>query len=50
MTDLKLVKLLEEDKDYYEIVLARVREIKDPARSATTTSTTSGDLVAEQYR
>ena len=26
---LKLVKLLEEDKDYYEIVLARVREIKD---------------------
>lgn len=28
---LKLVKLLEEDKDYYEIVLARVREIKDPA-------------------
>ena len=27
---LKLVKLLEEDKDYYEIVLARVREIKDP--------------------
>jgi len=28
---LKLVKLLEEDKDYYDIVLARVREIKDPA-------------------
>jgi len=28
---LKLVKLLEEDKDYYNIVLARVREIKDPA-------------------
>jgi hypothetical protein len=27
---LKLVKLLEDDKDYYEIVLARVREIKDP--------------------
>jgi len=27
---LKLVKLLEEDKDYYEIVLARVREIKEP--------------------
>lgn len=27
---LKLVKLLEEDKDYYEIVLARVREITDP--------------------
>jgi len=27
---LKLVKLLEEDKDYYSIVLARVREIKDP--------------------
>ncbi len=27
---LKLVKLLEEDKDYYDIVLARVREIKDP--------------------
>src|ERR1019366_3714730 len=26
---LKLVKLLEEDKDYYDIVLARVREIKD---------------------
>lgn len=28
---LKLVKLLENDKDYYDIVLARVREIKDPA-------------------
>lgn len=28
---LKLVKLLEEDKDYYQIVLARVREIKDPS-------------------
>lgn len=28
---LKLVKLLEEDKDYYDIVLARVREINDPA-------------------
>ena len=28
---LKLVKLLEEDKDYYDIVLARVRDIKDPA-------------------
>lgn len=27
---LKLVKLLEEDNDYYDIVLARVREIKDP--------------------
>ncbi|HYB04190.1 MAG TPA: hypothetical protein VED17_07000 [Nitrososphaerales archaeon] len=27
---LKLVKLLEEDKDYYDIVLARVRDIKDP--------------------
>lgn len=27
---LKLVKLLEQDKDYYDIVLARVREIKDP--------------------
>jgi hypothetical protein len=27
---LKLVKLLEEDKDYYSIVLARVRGIKDP--------------------
>lgn len=27
---LKLVKLLEEDKDYYDIVLARVREIKNP--------------------
>jgi len=26
---LKLVKLLEEDKDYYEIVLSRVREIKN---------------------
>jgi len=26
---LKIVKLLEEDKDYYDIVLARVREIKD---------------------
>lgn len=26
---LKLVKLLEEDKDYYDIVLARVREIKN---------------------
>lgn len=28
---LKLVKLLENDKDYYDIVLARVREVKDPA-------------------
>lgn len=28
---LKLVKLLEEDKDYYDIVLARVREITDEA-------------------
>jgi hypothetical protein len=28
---LKLVKLLEEDKDYYDIVLARVREIKNPS-------------------
>lgn len=28
---LKLVKLLEEDKDYYDIVLARVRKINDPA-------------------
>jgi hypothetical protein len=28
---LKLVKLLEEEKDYYDIVLARVREIKDDA-------------------
>lgn len=28
---LKLVKLLEEDKDYYNIVLKRVREIKNPA-------------------
>lgn len=28
---LKLVKLLEEDKDYYDIVLARVREVKDPS-------------------
>lgn len=28
---LKLVKLLEEDKDYYDIVLNRVREIKDAA-------------------
>lgn len=28
---LKLVKLLEEEKDYYDIVLARVREIKDEA-------------------
>lgn len=27
---LKLVKLLEQDKDYYDIVLARVREIKNP--------------------
>ena len=27
---LKLVKLLEKDKDYYDIVLARVREIKNP--------------------
>jgi len=27
---LKLVKLLEQDKDYYDIVLARVREINDP--------------------
>jgi hypothetical protein len=32
---LKLVKLLEEDKDYYDIVLARVREIKDPAAIST---------------
>ena len=31
---LKLVKLLEEDKDYYDIVLARVREIKNPAAIA----------------
>jgi hypothetical protein len=31
---LKLVKLLEEDKDYYSIVLARVREIKDPGAIA----------------
>ncbi|MBE3050154.1 hypothetical protein IMZ48_48190 [Candidatus Bathyarchaeota archaeon] len=31
---LKLVNLLEEDKDYYEIVLARVREIKDPSAIA----------------
>ncbi|MCL5958108.1 MAG: hypothetical protein M1358_02125, partial [Chloroflexi bacterium] len=28
---LKLVKLLEEDKGYYDIVLSRVREIKDPS-------------------
>jgi hypothetical protein len=28
---LKLVKLLEEDKDYYDIVLARVRKIKNPS-------------------
>ena len=28
---LKLVKLLEEDRDYYDIVLSRVREITDPA-------------------
>ena len=28
---LKLVKLLEEEKDYYDIVLARVREINDEA-------------------
>lgn len=28
---LKLVKLLEEDKDYYDIVLSRVREIVDPS-------------------
>lgn len=27
---LKLVKLLEKDTDYYDIILARVREIKDP--------------------
>lgn len=27
---LKLVKLLEEDKGYYDIVLARVREVKEP--------------------
>jgi hypothetical protein len=27
---LKLVELLKDDKDYYDIVLARVREIKDP--------------------
>ena len=27
---LKLVTLLKDDKDYYDIVLARVREIKDP--------------------
>lgn len=31
---LKLVKLLEEDRDYYEIVLARVREITDPGAVA----------------
>ena len=31
---LKLVKLLEEDKDYYDIVLARVREIVDPSAIA----------------
>jgi hypothetical protein len=31
---LKLVKLLEEDKDYYDIVLARVREIKNPGAIA----------------
>jgi hypothetical protein len=31
---LKLVKLLEEDKDYYKIVLSRVREIKDPSAIA----------------
>ena len=29
---LKLVKLLEEDKDYYDIVLSRVREIKEHGR------------------
>jgi len=28
---LKLVKLLEEDKDYYDIALKQVREIKNPA-------------------
>lgn len=28
---LKLVELLKDDKDYYDIVLARVREIKDPS-------------------
>jgi len=28
---LKLVKLLEDDKDYYDIVLARVRKIKQPS-------------------
>ena len=28
---LKLVELLKEDKDYYDIVLARVREIKNPS-------------------
>jgi predicted AAA+ superfamily ATPase len=28
---LKLVKLLEEDKDYHDIVLARVRKIKEPS-------------------
>jgi hypothetical protein len=27
---LKLVKLLDNDKDYYDIVLARVREVRDP--------------------
>jgi hypothetical protein len=31
---LKLVKLLEGDKDYYNIVLSRVREIKDPSAIA----------------
>jgi hypothetical protein len=31
---LKLVKLLEEDNDYYNIVLSRVREIKDPGAIA----------------
>jgi len=31
---LKLVKLLEQDTDYYDIVLARVREIVDPAAIA----------------
>src|SRR5712692_6060422 len=31
---LKLVKLLEEDKDYYDIVLARVREVTNPGAIA----------------
>jgi hypothetical protein len=31
---LKLVKLLEDEKDYYKIVLSRVREIKDPSAIA----------------